>query len=518
MAASQALLAKGIAAGNISVTSEDAPTLPSDNAATSRNRQSELLAQVEAMRRARTIVVPTNDAIVRQKLRELGHPITLFGERAPGRRERLRTVMARAAGGSKSILDAKLTSDGRPVYEAQSKKKDKKPVMYEADDFVKESRLDIFEFSIERARERVAVQKRKRENPLEGEEEAEVRKIQEVERRFKRYTSACSSVGDIRALSCLNFSPNSQMLVSGSWSGGCKIWSIPSSRQIFDLQSHDDARISDVAFHPFSGTNQSEKSVNLASCDVDGNVYLWPLPTADAYEEPAIGGEGEIVKVPVLKPIAKFSGHQDRCSRMAFHASGKYLATTSYDLLWYLWDLESGRAVVKQRGHSRPLYGLAMQNDGSLLATGDLGGNCRIWDLRSGKSIMPLRGGHSKQVLSMDFAPNGFHLATGSGDNTVRIWDIRKKACLYTIPAHAGLVSSVKWEPNDGYYLLTGGYDNTAKVWSATDFQLLRTFSGHEGKVTRCDVSPNTEFIATSSFDRTWKLWTYDASYDVDVL
>lgn len=58
-------------------------------------RREELLAQVEAMRRARTMVVPTNDLTVRQKLRELGHPITLFGERAPGRRERLRAVMAR---------------------------------------------------------------------------------------------------------------------------------------------------------------------------------------------------------------------------------------------------------------------------------------------------------------------------------------------------------------------------------------------------------------------------------------
>jgi len=377
--------------------------------------------------------------------------------------------------------------------------------------------LDVFEFSIERARERVMVQKRKRENPYPGEEEAEVRRIQELERRFKKYTSACSCTADKRTISCLSFAPNSQLLVTGSWSGICKVWTVPQCRQIFEFESHDDARVSDVAFHPFSGSNMDETSCNIASCDVDGNVYLWPLPPASDYQELDVVGEGE-TKVRSIKPIAKFSGHQERCSRMAFHPSGRYLATTSYDLLWYLWDLESGRAVVKQRGHSRPLYGLAMQNDGSLLATGDLGGNCRIWDLRSGKSVMPLRGGHSKQVLAMDFAPNGFHLATGSGDHTVRIWDIRKKACLYTIPAHGALVSDVRWEPNGGYYLLTSGYDSTAKVWSSMDFQLLRTFSAHEAQVTRCGVAPNGEFIATSSFDRTWKLWMHDASLDVDVL
>lgn len=38
-------------------------------------------AQVEARRIARTIIVPTLDAQVRAKLREIGEPITLFGER-----------------------------------------------------------------------------------------------------------------------------------------------------------------------------------------------------------------------------------------------------------------------------------------------------------------------------------------------------------------------------------------------------------------------------------------------------
>jgi hypothetical protein len=41
----------------------------------------ELQRQVEARRIARTIIVPTNDDQVRLKLREIGEPITLFGER-----------------------------------------------------------------------------------------------------------------------------------------------------------------------------------------------------------------------------------------------------------------------------------------------------------------------------------------------------------------------------------------------------------------------------------------------------
>jgi len=53
--------------------------------------------QLEVARRARGVHVPTNPKEVQLKLRELGEPICLFGERAGDRRERLRQVVARRA-------------------------------------------------------------------------------------------------------------------------------------------------------------------------------------------------------------------------------------------------------------------------------------------------------------------------------------------------------------------------------------------------------------------------------------
>lgn len=122
--------------------------------------------------------------------------------------------------------------------------------------------------------------------------------------------------------------------------------------------------------------------------------------------------------------------------------------------------------------------------------------------------------GHVKQLLSMDFSPLGFLLATASDDHTVRIWDLRKRDCMYTVPAHQGLVSAVKFAPKTGEFLATSSYDGTIKTWSGRDFSHLAEYSGHEGKISCVDVSASERSLVSCSFDRTFKLWTSFADDD----
>ena len=58
-------------------------------------KHAEALHSFEAKQRARSIVIPTAIDDVKAKLRELGHPVTLFGEGHADRRERLREVIAK---------------------------------------------------------------------------------------------------------------------------------------------------------------------------------------------------------------------------------------------------------------------------------------------------------------------------------------------------------------------------------------------------------------------------------------
>src|SRR3979411_2204825 len=70
------------------------------------------------------------------------------------------------------------------------------------------------------------------------------------------------------------------------------------------------------------------------------------------------------------QPLAVLKGHQDRVCRVAFHPSGRYVASASFDTSWRLWDVATSKELLLQEGHSKEVYAVEFQNDGSLVASG----------------------------------------------------------------------------------------------------------------------------------------------------
>jgi U4/U6 small nuclear ribonucleoprotein PRP4 len=63
-------------------------------------------------------------------------------------------------------------------------------------------------------------------------------------------------------------------------------------------------------------------------------------------------------------------GHQNRVCRVAFHPSGQYVGSASFDTTWRLWDVTTSKELLLQEGHSKEVYSIDFQNDGSLAASG----------------------------------------------------------------------------------------------------------------------------------------------------
>uniref|UniRef100_A0A3B3CPV7 Pre-mRNA splicing tri-snRNP complex factor PRPF4 n=1 Tax=Oryzias melastigma TaxID=30732 RepID=A0A3B3CPV7_ORYME len=456
----------GIKAGNINISSGE--TLEIEDRVS--ERQQEVLAEFERRRRARQITVSTDDAEVKAGLRALGEPITLFGEGPADRRERLRSVL--------SVVGPDALKKSRKDEE-RARRSQEQTWYHEGSASLKEARLWMARYSLPRAVARLEAARVQKEV---SEANKTIRQ-QELHKSLRNLNNFCSQIGDDRPISFCHFSPDSRMLATASWSGLCKLWSVPDCNLIRTLRGHN-TNVGAIVFRPEAGISLDQSDINLASCAADGTVKLWNLESDE--------------------PVADIEGHSDRVSRVAWHPSGRFLGTTCYDNSWRLWDLEVQEEILHQEGHSKGVHDLSFHPDGSLVATGGLDSFGRVWDLRTGRCVVFLEG-HLKEIYSLHFSPNGHHLATGSGDNTCKVWEMRNRKCLYTVPAHQNLLSTVRFQ--HGHFLLTGAYDNTAKVWSHPGWTPLKTLAGHEGKVMSVDVSPDGKLIATSSYDRTFKLW-----------
>lgn len=68
-------------------------------------------------------------------------------------------------------------------------------------------------------------------------------------------------------------------------------------------------------------------------------------------------------------PISVMKGHQDRICRVAFHPSGDYVASASFDTTWRLWDVATSKELLLQEGHSKEVYTVEFQDDGALVAS-----------------------------------------------------------------------------------------------------------------------------------------------------
>lgn len=69
-------------------------------------------------------------------------------------------------------------------------------------------------------------------------------------------------------------------------------------------------------------------------------------------------------------PLSVMKGHADRICRVAFHPSGHFVASASFDTTWRLWDVNSSKELLLQEGHSKEVYAVEFQGDGALIASG----------------------------------------------------------------------------------------------------------------------------------------------------
>jgi len=140
---------------------------------------------------------------------------------------------------------------------------------------------------------------------------------------------------------------------------------------------------------------------------------------------------------------------------------------------------------------------------------------------------LPFRGEHKKAISSVSFAPNLSNkssalLCSASADGTAKIWSLSQEhmglGCrvsgsksVFTLPVtanfsgHSRGINDVAWSRN-ATYIATASDDKSARLWDVETSMPLIDFQGHTNFVFTIKFNPQSNLIATGSFDETVKV------------
>lgn len=76
----------------------------------------------------------------------------------------------------------------------------------------------------------------------------------------------------------------------------------------------------------------------------------------------------------------------------------------------------------------------------------------------------------------------------------------------YTLKGHSSDVNSVAFSP-DGQFLATGSDDKTIKIWNLKTRQKIHTLNRHSGWIWAVAIAPDGKTLASAGADKTIKLW-----------
>lgn len=321
-------------------------------------------------------------------------------------------------------------------------------------------------------------------------------------------------------VSAIAMSPDGNTLASGGFDNNITLWDLASGKAKAFLKKHTRTIAA-------SGLSFSANGAYLASASYDGTAIIWQVQT------------GEVLQV--------LTGHTDKVLNAAFSPDGETLATAGQDKTLRLWDSVTGRPLQVLTGHQNKLFAVRFVANGAYLLSAGFDRTIRLWDTRSGV-MLRLWQGHDAEIPSIAtyanqiysagndgtlrrwalalpyqqaialpsepasnaITPSLDNIAVGFADGSLRVYDPDTEHVLsQQLNAHKKRIQRLAFNAQ-GDLLASGSVDNSAKIWRLSNgsdsdkgisLELQQTLTGHTDLVYGIAFSPNSQTLATASYD-----------------
>lgn len=205
------------------------------------------------------------------------------------------------------------------------------------------------------------------------------------------------------------------------------------------------------------------------------------------------------------KCVSVVKTHKSDVNHIALHPLQDFFVTCGNDNSWAFNDINMGR-TIKHKTDLPDIYTcMEFQPDGLLLCGGTADKMINIWDIKEQVPVAQLPG-HTDGITALTFSENGYYLASASKDNTVKLWDLRKPINFHTINV-GELVNHVKFDHSGQFLAVCTSKLDVYNFEGKTNLVETASFTDHQAAVTQAHFGANASYIASTSMDRTVKIW-----------